>query len=53
VYAFKQIRANSEVRNYKSYGVLKLTLGPADYAWQFIAAAGEAFHDSGTAPCVQ
>ena len=52
VYEFKQVRANSEVRNFKSYGVIKLTLGPADYAWEFITGAGEPFQDSGTSQCV-
>jgi hypothetical protein len=53
VYKFRRIRPNSEARNYQSYGVIKLTLRPTDYSWEFVRAAGEPFTDSGTAPCVQ
>lgn len=53
LYAFKQIRPNSEARNNRSYGVLKLTLGPTDYSWEFVPGAGEQFHDSGQSQCVQ
>jgi hypothetical protein len=31
--------------------VLKLTLYPASYEWQFIPVAGRTFTDSGSAPC--
>jgi 3',5'-cyclic AMP phosphodiesterase CpdA len=53
LYEFKRIRPNSEVRSNRSYGVLKLTLGTADYSWEFVAGAGEQFQDSGTSACVQ
>jgi acid phosphatase type 7 len=52
LYNFRRIRPNSEVRSNRSYGVLKLTLGAAEYAWEFIPGAGEDFRDSGTASCV-
>ena len=52
LYQFKQTRPNSEVRSNRSYGVLKLTLGATDYTWEFVSAAGEPFHDSGTSACV-
>jgi len=52
LYAFKQLRPNSEVRNNRSYGIIKLTLRPADYSWEYLSAAGEPFQDSGTAPCM-
>jgi len=52
LYEFRRIRPNSEARSNRSYGVLKLTLGTADYAWEFITAAGEPFQDGGTASCV-
>ena len=42
-----KIRPNSEVRNASTYGVLKLTLGPHSYRWQFIPVAGGKFTDSG------
>ncbi len=41
----------SGVRNADTYGVLKLTLSPARYSWQFIPVAGESFTDSGTTSC--
>jgi len=45
------IAANSEVRNTNTYGVLKLTLHPTNYDWQFVPEAGKTFTDSGTASC--
>jgi len=42
---------NSEVRNSDTYGVIKLTLTPGHYAWQFIPEAGKTFTDSGTGEC--
>jgi hypothetical protein len=46
-----QIAANSEVRNIDTYGVLKLTLHPTSYDWQFVPEAGKTFTDSGTGTC--
>lgn len=42
---------NSEVRNDDTFGVLKLTLHPAGYEWQFAPEAGKTFTDSGTGSC--
>jgi calcineurin-like phosphoesterase family protein len=44
-------RPNSEVRNASAYGVLKLKLAPAGYAWQFISVFGSSFGDDGSASC--
>lgn len=52
VYRFNVIRANSEVRNNMTYGVLKLTLRPTSYDWEFIPAGAQTFRDSGRADCV-
>jgi acid phosphatase type 7 len=41
----------SEVRNTGTFGVLKLTLHPTSYEWQFIPIAGKTFTDSGSATC--
>ena len=41
----------SEVRNDDTFGVLKLTLHPDRYEWQFIPQAGKTFHDSGEGFC--
>jgi acid phosphatase type 7 len=43
--------ANSEVHDDTSYGVLKLTLHPHSYEWQFVPVAGETFTDSGSGRC--
>jgi hypothetical protein len=50
-YSFRTIKANSEVRNSDTYGVLKLTLHPGSYDWQFIPVAGQTFTDSGSTSC--
>jgi len=51
-YAFKStIEPNSEARNATANGVLKLTLRSNSYAWEFVAAAGSSFTDSGTGLC--
>ena len=42
---------NHEAANDATYGVLKLTLHPAAYDWEFIPEAGGAFSDSGSAGC--
>jgi hypothetical protein len=45
------LAANSEVHNSETYGVLKLTLHPAGYDWQFVPEAGKTFTDAGTGNC--
>jgi hypothetical protein len=42
---------NSEVRNVDTYGVLKLTLWPDRYAWEFIPVNSGGFRDSGEQTC--
>jgi hypothetical protein len=42
---------NSEVRNWDTYGVLKLTLAPGNYEWEFIPVEGQTFRDSGSGVC--
>ena len=44
-------KANSEVRDNTAFGVLKLTLKPNGYDWQFIPEAGKSFTDSGSGVC--
>jgi hypothetical protein len=46
-------RPNSEVRESKTHGVIKLALHPASYTWEFVPIAGETFADTGSAPCVE
>ena len=50
-YPFGPPIANSEVRNGDTWGVLKLTLLPGSYRWEFIPVAGMTFTDSGSAHC--
>ena len=50
-YPFGEIQPNSEVRNADTYGVLKLTLRPTDYEWEFVPVAGKTFSDSGSGSC--
>ena len=42
---------HSEVADDATYGVMRLTLHPAGYDWEFIPIAGEVFHDSGSSEC--
>lgn len=53
LYSFSTIQPNSEVRDNSSWGVLKLTLHPTSYEWEFIPIAGQTFTDSGSARCVE
>jgi hypothetical protein len=41
----------TEVRANDTYGLLQLTLGAADYSWQFIPAGGGTFTDAGSGTC--
>jgi ABC-type transporter MlaC component len=43
--------ANSEIRSDDTFGVLKLTLYPTGYEWQFIPVAGRTFVDVGIGQC--
>jgi hypothetical protein len=46
------VAPNSQVRDDNTHGVLKLTLHPTSYDWEFIPIAGQTFTDSGSALCV-
>lgn len=50
-YSFGTPVANSQVRNDSTFGVLKLTLHPTSYDWQFVPVAGGTFTDSGSNTC--
>jgi len=50
-YGIGTIQPNSQVRNTDTYGVLKLTLHPTSYDYQFVPEAGKTFTDSGSDPC--
>jgi hypothetical protein len=50
-YGFDSPEPNSEIRNGTTFGVLKLTLNPSGYSWQFLPVAGGSFSDSGSGTC--
>ena len=52
VYKIGKVAPNSEVRDNTAYGVLKLTLAPGRYAWEFVPIPGAKFRDEGAASCV-
>jgi 3',5'-cyclic AMP phosphodiesterase CpdA len=44
-------RPRSVVADWRTFGVLRLTLGPGRYAWRFVAASGASFADAGSGRC--
>lgn len=48
---FAEPKPNSELRDATAFGVLKLTLKPGAYDWQFVPEAGKTFTDSGSGAC--
>ena len=48
---FRPALANSQVREANTWGVIKLTLNPESYDWQFIPVAGKSFSDTGSDVC--
>jgi hypothetical protein len=51
LYKWEHRDVDSEVKNNQTFGVLKLTLHPDGYDWEFIPVEGESFRDSGSAKC--
>ena len=43
--------ANSEVREWKTFGVLRLNLHAKSYDWEFVPIAGKTFTDEGSDTC--
>ena len=48
---FGAAKPNSELRDATAFGILKLTLKPNSYDWEFIPEAGKIFTDSGSGMC--
>ncbi|PTA48012.1 DNRLRE domain-containing protein [Micromonospora sp. RP3T] len=48
---FPEPAANSQAKNGNTFGVLKLTLSPNAYTWQFLPVTGGTFTDSGVDSC--
>lgn len=51
LYGFGRIHRNSQSRQNRVHGLLKLTLAPESYAWQFVPASRTTFRDSGRSAC--
>ena len=49
---FGPLLPNSEAHSGAAYGVLKLTLHPTGYDWEFVPVAAAHFSDHGSASCV-
>ena len=47
-----ELAPNTEAKSNTTFGVLKLTLHPSSYDWEFVPIAGQSFTDSGSADCV-
>jgi len=52
LYPYSSVKPNSQVRNNKTWGVLRLTLHSTSYSWYFFPISGQSFTDSGTSRCV-
>ena len=50
-YGFTTAAPMPEVRNGTDYGVLKLTLHPRSYDWEFLPISGAGFRDQGSDTC--
>jgi hypothetical protein len=50
-YQVRRVAANSEVRNTDTFGVLKVTLEPTRYTWEFVPEPGKTFRDAGATTC--
>ena len=51
LYPWGSTRPGSEIKNNETFGVLKLTLHPESYDWEFIPVEGGTFHDKGSDVC--
>ena len=50
-YDIEKVLEGSEVQSGRAFGVLKLTLYPDRYRWEFIPVEAEGFRDSGESAC--
>ena len=51
LYDIEREHNNLEASNDNSHGVLKLSLSPLSYTWEFIPIEGDSFTDSGSGSC--
>jgi hypothetical protein len=52
LYSWSSVKPNSQARNNTAHGVIKFTLKPGSYDWQFVPIAGKTYSDSGSSNCV-
>jgi hypothetical protein len=50
-YQVGDVQPNSQVRESNTFGVLRMTLRPTGYDWQFVPVPGRTFTDSGSGSC--
>jgi len=50
-YPFTAAAIADEIRDDTAFGILKLTLHPSSYDWNFLPAPGYSFSDAGSMPC--
>jgi hypothetical protein len=50
-YWIERVRWQSQVRNARTFGVLRMTLHPGSYAWRFVPIHGASFTDAGSDTC--
>jgi len=51
LYRVRTIKPHSAVRHSSAFGVLRLTLWPGEYAWEFIVVGGAEIRDAGSRKC--
>jgi acid phosphatase type 7 len=51
MYQIKKAEKGSEVHQDRNFGVLKLTLAPDSYTWEYLSVEGFSFTDSGSGRC--
>ena len=48
---FPTTQPNSEIRNAGTFGLIRLTLRPSGYDWEFVPVAGKLFSERGSGTC--
>lgn len=51
LYPLGATQSLSETRSNAGYGMLRLTLHPGSYEWQYVPVAGNDYTDAGSSPC--
>jgi hypothetical protein len=48
---FPTTQPNSQIQNADTFGLIRLTLRPSGYDWEFVPVAGKLFSDHGSSTC--